>query len=159
VLSVLLGVEAVLVVSLGLSAILLGERAEGLAESVRQLAGRVSAEHEPNPALPVALEILQVRSQRIDWAPKLAALSGCIDNSLRLGEAHGQTKSRDREAQLELRGLIRGRDPQVEVVSRFVEALQEEPRIAEEFGHVQLGTIEGADRFHIICRPAGGGGP
>jgi len=153
----LLGVEALLAGALVVSAVLLSERTRSMEASIRELRIRVAAEVPPGAEVGTALELLQLRAARTLWAPKLVALSDCIDRSLILDEVRARVPSRGRAARLELGGVIHGGGSRVDQVSRFVGALRDEPRVAGEFPQINLETIEEDDRFLVTCSPAGGG--
>jgi len=151
-LALVLGLEAALLAALTTSGILLQERANALRRQTDELAAQL-------PELPpvdteFALEVLAERRERIDWMPKLAALSTVIQEGVRLSEIIGQTSWRRQGARLEVRGIIRGARPRMEDVARLAEALKGDVHIAEDFPAVRVSRIGSETDFRIICEPA-----
>lgn len=153
-LSVLVGLEVVLIVWLVLSAYLLDERVSRMRAQNAELAGRVEALDQPRPELAAANQILAFRRNRIDWSPKLSALSCLMDRSLMLDELHGQKQERGRPARLELTGTVLGaRTAGAEAVSRLMDEIRLEPRIVGDLPRVTLERIEGggSGQFQLVC--------
>jgi hypothetical protein len=151
--SALIGLEAVLLLLVGLSGLLLREQASSLRADVERLATRSSRVSQPSPELEITRAMLSTRAGRIDWSPKLAALPRAIDASLLLTEVTAQTGEKGRPTRLEITGSIRSEGGGMEPVSRFLESLRSDPFLADDFPVIKLGTIEGegAGRFQILC--------
>jgi hypothetical protein len=154
----LLGVALLQAAALFVSGHLLGEQVQALQASLPRLSSAQVAESEAAPEVQIARELLQVRSQRLDWTPKLAALSERILPSLRILQLEGRPRQKDSPALLELTGEIRASSAQLEAVSAFIQALQEDPRLAEDFPVIKLGNLqEGpASRFLVSCESRSG---
>jgi Tfp pilus assembly protein PilN len=155
-LSALVAAAALLVGTLFLSAELLGDQQAQLRGSIQRLEAALGTGGSRSAELDLARELFRRRSRRIDWSPKLAALSHQIDDGLRLTEVKGRTASKGRRALLEIGGELRGRERDTQAVLRFVESLGEDRRITGDFATVRLGTIEwsGGSRFQVGCHPA-----
>ncbi len=149
----LLGLELLVVGSLYLSASLLSDRADQLKEMLPGLQARIANYKQAGPELEIARQMLQLRDQRIDWAPKLAAMSEVIPPSLQLERLDGQIDIKREPAKLELEGkVIRGGD-HLEQVTDFISSLQADSRISTKFPGVRLETLKGdqSGQFQIVC--------
>ena len=155
-LAALTGAAGLLVVTLLLSAELLGDQKAQLQATNQRLETALGAEGTASAELDLARELLRRRARRIDWSPKLAALSHKIDDRLRLTEVNGRRASRGRGALLEVVGELRGRERDTQAVLRLVDSLGADPRITGDLTTVRLGTIEwsGGSRFQLLCQPA-----
>jgi len=151
----LLGLEFTLVGSLVMSAALLREQTSDYREGVARLAAFAQEAGQPDPLLETARQILNVRSSRIDWSPKLTALAAGISPSLQLDRVAGQCAAPKQSAQLEMTGGMRGGDVRLEDVSSFMEVLRSDSRITWDFPHIELGTLKGgsASNFRLLCVP------
>jgi hypothetical protein len=154
-LSGLFGLNMMLVASLFVSATLLQERQQVLAADSPQLVAEASTKNPPDPEMDLARELFRVRQGRTDWAPKLATLSEVIDSTLVLEQIRAEGRRKKVPARLELDGVTRGQNSNLEDVTRFISALRGDQRIREDFSRVSLGTIKsGVGEFQIICEPA-----
>jgi hypothetical protein len=151
---ILIGVETLLVGALVVSALLLGEQANVMREGYQRLASRVQGSGGPRPELAVAREMLFVRANRIDWSPKLAALSERIPPSLILKDVNGHSAAQRSAPQLEMTGEVHS-GVMLEQVSRFIQQLSEDPRMTTTFPSITLGTIGGGgvEEFQVVCKP------
>jgi Tfp pilus assembly protein PilN len=106
------------------------------------------------PGMAVALELLQVRQKRLDWAPMLRAVGDTIDARLILTGIRARSAGEQGNARLELTGLMRGDPPDMQAVPRFMEALRGGAIIRASLPQVQLGAMEeGVEgRFKIVCQ-------
>ena len=154
----LLGLEVALIGSLVLSASLLQEQTAAARHALPRLSEQLRTVDEMQPEVELAQQILKLRSARIDWSPKLAALGQQIDPSLRLVEVTGQAAAEKRPARLEMGGEVRERDANLEQVSKFIDELRADQRITADFTGIRLGTLKGgtANRFRVICTRQGG---
>lgn len=150
--SLLLAIEALLLVTLAVSSYLLRDQGRALQAEVDRLAARLDASSTDDATLGPARELVGIRRARIDWAPKLAALSGTIDPSLRIVSVEGTLPDRNRPRQLKLTGLSRDESSQREGVARFIDALRADRRIGADFPIIRLGTIQGGEsrRFQVV---------
>ncbi|MBI5836767.1 MAG: hypothetical protein HZB25_05960 [Candidatus Eisenbacteria bacterium] len=154
---VVLGIEVALIGALAVSAGLLGERAAALRAGLPRLESRIQAGAGSLPELQAARDLLQVRRERIDWSPKLAALSEQLDASLLLMRVTGHAPSRNSAARFEIEGIVRDGGRSLEQVSGLMARLRDEPRFSSDFPVVNLGTLgkQGTNRFELQCAPAG----
>ncbi len=152
----LLGAEALLVGGLLLSASLLDERVE----AAREATSRLEARLQERPALPardlaLGRAILQVRSGRIDWSPKLAAVGERIGPQLVLEELKGRAAGTRAGAELEMTGRFRSSGNDFEAADRFVGELRQDERFAGVFPRCDLQNVGGrGSGFTVVCRPA-----
>jgi hypothetical protein len=160
VLTGIIGVGVFFLITLVLSGVLLGERARDLRGEVERLSSHVRAGTRPQSELDLARETVRIRDARVDWSPKVAALSQQIDSRLQLIQMTGQSAGMGRPARLSLIGIWQGADTPMEPVSRFMERLRSDPRISQDFPDIELGTVQGGEsnRFQITCGPARTGG-
>jgi hypothetical protein len=158
--STLLGLQLLLVGSLILSAFLLEEQVRILGTAVPRLDRSVSGLGAPAPERDVARRLFAVRQERIEWSPMLAALADEISDSLAVVRIEGEVASPRDPAGLLIQG--RSEDPQARLgqVTRFIDGLRGDARLADRFPEIRLGTIKGdqAGQFQVICTPPGGGG-
>jgi Tfp pilus assembly protein PilN len=154
-LTVLVAAETVLVVALVISGTLLGERAGQLKAEIARLTGEASGGAAPPAEMNTAVELLEIRRGRLDWAPMLAAIADTIDPRLILTSISARTAGRQGNPRLEVTGTLRGASPDMQAVPRFMDALRVAPPIRESLPEVQLGTMEGGaeGRFTIVCQP------
>jgi hypothetical protein len=150
----ILGVEFLLVASLGLTGLLIREQADTLRGEAAELSQRAERGPTDEPELAVGREILRLREERIEWAPKLAVLSRSIDRRLRLSELEGRIGIRRQTPSLELKGEILP-GGSMQTVFGFVDELQSDSWISEDFPEIKLGNLEGggASRFLLVCEP------
>lgn len=150
--SLLLAVEALLLVTLAVSSFLLRDQGRALQADVQRLEARLGAISADDATLGPARELVGIRRARIDWAPKLAAISETIDPSLRIVTIEGTLPDRNRPRQLKLTGLSRDASSQREGVARFIDALRADRRIGADFPVIRLGTIQGGEssRFQVV---------
>lgn len=155
----LLGLELLVVGSLYLSASLLSDRAEQLRSSLPALEARIAAFKQPGPELETARQMVKLREQRIDWAPKLAAMYDIVTPSLQLERLAGQIAIKREPAKFELEGkVVRGGD-HLEKVTEMIVSLQDDSRIAAEFPGVRLESLKGdqSGQFMVVCGPGRNG--
>jgi hypothetical protein len=151
-LAVVLALEAALLAALTTSGILLQERARYLRSQTEQIAAALP--DLPPDNIDLALELLAKRRERIDWTPKLAALSAVIHDDVRLSEIIGQTPWRRQAARLEVNGVIRGARARMEDIARFADALKSESMITDDFPHVRVARLGSEADFRIVCELA-----
>lgn len=152
----LLGIEIVLVASFLVSGLLLREQAANQRATISRMSQQLRDEGVISPEVDIARQMLAVRQERIDWSPKLAALSERIDPSLILVRVSAFEEGREEGRLMEIEGTTRDETGLADV-SRFVGALREDPRIVGDLPDVQLGNIRGAEggRFLVVCRQEG----
>lgn len=154
-LAVLLTVEVVLVFTLIVSSLLLGEQASSLRAEVGRLSALVDGEASASPAelMHMARQIIHIRNSRIDWSPKLASVSDVIDNKVRLVQVVGQVAQKNGPARLSLSGVTEGAGDEMEAVTDFMKTLRTSNSIASDFPNIRLEAIEGtrSGRFRVVC--------
>ena len=157
--TILLGLEVVLVCTLVLSSILLGEQARSLKAEVGRLSGLVEQETSASPAelMHMARQIIQIRNSRIDWSPKLSSVSELIDSEVRLVQVVGQVAQKNGPARLSISGVAEGVNNEMDAVTSFMKTLRTSSSIAGDFPNVRLETIEGnrSGRFRVVCNSQG----
>jgi Tfp pilus assembly protein PilN len=138
-----------------LSVFLLQERIRMLRAEIDRLSSRALSAGLTQTELEAARGLVKVRQTRMDWSPKIAALSQDIDPRLQLVEVVGQVADKGRPARFSLVGVWRGTDTQMEPVSRFMDQLRKDQRISRDFPGIQLGTVQTdqSNRFQVICEP------
>ncbi|MBC8423608.1 hypothetical protein H8E07_05755 [bacterium] len=151
----LLGLEIVLVGALVLSDSLLRERSASLRSDLVQLEQRVAKETLDRPELSQALDLLEVRSDRIDWSPKFAALAEHIDESLVLMELDGRAFTNRERASLTISGQYRTDQGSLGTVSTYLDRLRGDGRLHGDFPQITLGNIrsDGKGEFDLLCAP------
>lgn len=149
----LLGLEALLVGAIALSGNLLGERIDDLEQNVTRLQTRLATETRERPELRLALDRLEIRASRMDWSPKLVALSDHIGEDLALAELQGRAGGRRDKASLVVSGRYRDERATIETVSAYLARLREDPRLNDAFDDISLGNIRGDGRgeFDLLC--------
>ena len=152
-LALLAGFVVLTIGSLSLSAILVSERVSGLKQQMQVQSARLDSKTEQYQVLQSAKEMLVIRSERIDWAPKLAALSGVISRDLILVQFDGEAARGKTEASLELWGEGIQADVQIGVFTELAESLGGHPRYLWDFPDLRLGTVQGGrkQRFQIVA--------
>lgn len=157
----IVGLEILFLGGSMLSVALLQERIRMLRADIGRLPLQTLSAGPTQPELEAARRLVQVRQTRLDWAPKIAALSQDIDPRLQLIEVVGQVADKGRPPRFSLVGVWRGTDTQMEPVSRFMEQLRKDQRISRDFPGIQLGTVQTdqSKQFQVICEsPTKGGG-
>lgn len=155
---VVLGSLGVLLIAVGVAnGILIAERRAALEKELTQ-SGSAPAGSEASPDLSMAKQLLQLRRERIEWSPKIAALAARTSPVLRLVEVRGEIERKGVPAYLEIQGVVRADAGGTEPVIAFIEGLREDPAVHGDFPEVSLGTLEGegSGRFRVICREGGG---
>jgi hypothetical protein len=155
--AVLLGTEALLVGGVVLSARLLEERVEATRVAAAPLEARFQAANQlPAEDLALARAILGIRTGRIDWSPKLAAVGERIGPNLTLVELKGRNSGARADAELQMSGRFRSGASDLEGANRFVADLRGDDRFALAFPDCALENIGGQRTgFTVICRPEG----
>jgi hypothetical protein len=153
VLVVLLGFEIMLVGVLLVSDHLLRERTALLHDDMPALSARVQSLTHPRPELDLAQELIAYRSGRIDWSPKLAALSEHCGASLLFLEVQGRGRSRHEQPRLTIRGKAQRNANSLEAVTEFMQRLRRDDRFRGEFDDIGLGNIRDGEfgEFEISC--------
>jgi Tfp pilus assembly protein PilN len=151
----ILGVEFILLISLGISGFLIREQVSSLGGEVARLSAKVqTVSAVESPEIEVARQLMTRRRDRIEWSPKLAVLSRTIGPKLRLSDLDGRMRIQRQPPRMQVTGTIRsGGD--VETVLEFIEALQAEDWLTRDFPEIRLGNLEGggASRFLLVCEP------
>ncbi len=157
VLTTVIAFEAVLIVALVITGVLLHERAGALQAEITHLSTDLQSQVQPRPDLEVARELLGLRRARIDWSPKLAALSQQIEPRLTLTSITGRAPDNVHPAAFEIAGRVRDERTGVEAVSRFIAALRADRRLNADFPEIQLGNLGGgsAGKFKVSCGALG----
>jgi hypothetical protein len=155
-LTVTSGLGIILIILITMSGFLLRERVVASRAEIRQMETRVSTESAPNDGAETAAEMMLIRTRRIDWSPKLAALAAGIPPSLKLQNLSANATERKRKASLEISGVILGSGADLGSVIAYVDDLKRDPRVTRDFSAVSLGSLGGSgqDLFHIVCEPA-----
>ncbi len=153
VLVILLGLEIMLVGVLLVSDRLLRERAALLRDDMPVLSARVQSLTHPRPELDLARELIAYRSGRIDWSPKLAALSEHCGSSLLFIEVQGRGRSQHEQPRLMIRGEARRHANSLEAVTEFMQRLRRDDRLRGEFDDIGLGNISDGEsgEFEVSC--------
>jgi hypothetical protein len=151
----IVGLEVLFLGGSLLSVFLLQEKIGMLRADIGSLPSRTLSVGTTQSELETARGLVKIRQTRLDWSPKIAALSQDIDSRLQLVEVVGQAADKGRPARLSLVGVWRGADTQMEPVSRFMEQLRKDQRISRDFPGIQLGTVQTdqSNRFQVICEP------
>lgn len=154
-LATLAGVGILLIAALFVSAYLLQERCASLEGEIQRLSEQVAHESRPGPELEVARQMLDLRRKRLDWSPKLAALSRRIGSSVKLQEVTGETARKGQPTRLELVGVTAGEGIRMEPVQTFIDGLRADPAMTEDFANIKLENVKGggSGRFQIVCLP------
>ena len=138
--------------TLFLSATLLAERRDSVAGDVPRLTAKLATESAPTRDLDLAREMFRIKTGRMDWSPKLAAIADLIEADLELHEIHAEAARKKTPASLEIRGTVAESQDNLEDVSRYVKALSQDERILDGFSQAKLGTIRsGEGEFQIFC--------
>ena len=155
-LAALVGAEVILVGSLAMSGFLLQERVSRLRLELRRWSAVTAGDTLRAQEVEIGRALRKLRRDRVDWSPKLSALSDLVPSSMVLVEVKGQTGGKGRPGQFTAMGETHDGTGQMETVSRFLERLRQDPRIGGDFPRVRLGTIgEGAStRVQVVCEAA-----
>lgn len=155
----LMGMILLVIGSLSLSALLLHEKMSSYTSQISSQVEALEGTAEQQRVLALADEIVYLRSSRIDWSPKLAALSEKIDPNLLLVEFKGNIADRGQPARLEMWGEALKDEVQISVFSNFVEVLRDDERFVQDFPGLHLGGIKDGKRtrFQVICNSGQGG--
>ncbi len=154
----LICVEALLIGLLAVSGILLGERVSGLRSGLAPLQERVAAAAQPRPERDVAQALIDMRLQRVNWSPKLAAIGQCLDGTLQLTGLNGKQAEKRTPAKFGIEGKVRNGRGELEKVTRYIDTLKTDARVTSNFPDIRLDSVkgDGTGRFSILCAPEGG---
>ena len=155
----LLGLEVLLVGAIILSDSLLREQVGALRTELPRLEAELVQATRERPELDQAVDMLDLRSQRVDWSPKLAAIAENLDPSLMLVELDARGITETERTRLNISGQYRNKKANLTTVSAYIEKLRQDPRFLDGFATVDLGNIrsDGAGEFDLVCKPAGEG--
>ncbi len=150
--SVVLGVNGLLVVSLVMGASLLQERYRALDGEVSRLQSMVEHHGDKAPGLELTRELFQLRHDRLEWSPLLASIAENIPSSLVLADVQGQTAHGRMQSHFEINGQGRGGSVAMADVSGFVNHLRDDPRVNVAFPDVSLGSVRSeTGLFQVVC--------
>jgi len=146
--------EAIAVGTLAVSGALLTEQQRELRRSIERLNVRVDQAPIASPTVERARELVTLRTKRIDWAPKLEAISGAIPPTLRLEELNGRVAAKRTPPELILEGRVKNDVEPLESVSSFLEELRRDSRMTRDYPVIELGALKGREgsEFEIVCR-------
>lgn len=153
-LAVLLGLQGGLVGALIVSGLMFGEQAA----SLRAAAERQRAQASLAPATAAEWDLQQrlfsVRTARIDWSPKLAAVSNEILPALRLSGLEGSVAQKGKPARLLVAGVLRDPAAGAEILTNFSDKLRASNPIRSDFPEIALETVASgsANEFVVACR-------
>ncbi len=158
-LSTFSGAVVLAIGSLVLSAFLISDRVDSLDEVVSDHMNRIQSQSALEKELISAREMLEIRSNRIDWAPKLAMLSEKLTEDLQIVEFEGATQRGKTAKKLAIVGESRNKEIQISVFTEFVNVLRIDPRISNDFSSLRLGSVGGGagTRFQILGDDSEGG--
>jgi hypothetical protein len=147
------GLEVLLAAGLALSAHLLREQESGLAAEAARLSEVIGARKSPPVIDDPTRELIALRAARRDLTPKLIAIAErCQAGTVLSGiELKGGSK---RGGTLRLTGEIRPSREAMPVVTRLIDDLKGDRRIAADFPQVRLGGFQEAT-FQVTCSDTG----
>ena len=124
---------------------------------IPRLSENLRTETRPTLELDVVQQLVQVRQERIDWAPKLAALSARIDSTLQLARVSGRVGVKKTPAYFDLRGKLIADQQDLQIIYDFIDDMREDPRLADDFPNIKMEAFKGGTecQFDLVCRPAG----
>ncbi len=150
--AVVLGVNALLVVSLVMGTSLLQERCHALESDVTRLRSMTDRDGGIAPGLELTRELFQLRHDRLEWSPLLASVAENIPSSLMLSDILGQAARQRVQSHFEVNGQSRGGSVAMADVSGFVNHLHDDPRVNTAFPGVSLGSVRSeTGEFQIVC--------
>ena len=151
-----IGVEAFVLVGLLLTGALLTKRANDIASSITRMSSVITPTETAAPAIEVARELVQLRETRIDWAPKLTAISKEIQPILLVNNIDGRAAAKKIPARLRIEGEVRDGNEPLENVSQFLEGLRRDASVSKDFSAIELGSLKGraSTEFELVCRTA-----
>ncbi len=137
----------------------LGDERQRLRTSIPVLQENLVTDKRPALELDVVQQLVTIRRERIDWSPKLAALSARIDSSLQLVRIDGTIRVKRAPARFDLQGELPGTDLNLHIIYSFIDELRGDPRVVEDFPSIKLEAFKGGrtSEFDVICRPVGRG--
>lgn len=154
----LICLQSLVIALLAVSGILLSERASGLRLGLTPLQQRVAEASQPQPERQVAQALIDMRLNRVDWAPKLAAVGERLDDTLQLTRLSGKMAERRTPAKFEVGGKVRNGRDELEKVTRYIDALKGDPRVTANFPDIRLDSVkgDGSGKFNVYCASEGG---
>jgi len=153
------GVVVLAIGSLIMSAFLINDRVASLSEIVSHQTNLIQNQSALEHELVSAREMLEIRSKRIDWAPKLAMLSEMLTEDLQIVEFEGAIERGKTKKKLAIIGETGDEDVQISVFTGFVDMLRMDPRLSNDFSSLRLGSVGGGSgtRFQILGDDSEGG--
>ncbi len=145
--------------SLVLSAIIINGRLSLASSYVAEQNSRIASQTALETELLSLREMLDIRAQRIDWAPKLAMLSEKMHEDLQIVDFDGCNDRGKKPKKLTILGESRNKDLQISVFTEFVDILSIDPRLSNDFANLRLGSVGGGagNGFQIIGDDSEGG--
>lgn len=153
----MLGLEIVMVGALVLSGNLLGERARDLSADMPAFLANIQEQTRQNPEMELVRSLLELRQNRIDWTPMMAALAESCGPDMVLYEISGRSHDENDLPLLSISGLVEKEQTSLETVSSFLERIRDDDRIADSFEEIEVGNIRGggSGEFDVICAGKG----
>jgi Tfp pilus assembly protein PilN len=155
VLTVVAGLQVVLIGSQFLNASMLDEQITALDSELPRLEQFISVETQSSPEILVAKDLLDIRRARTDWAPSLASLSHAVDRPVFLVKLSGNSSSKNTPAGITISGEQKRSKDQLEQITGLMNRLRSNQAFHENFSSIALGKIKGGDSgaFVINCSP------
>ncbi len=148
------GIQAFVIGSLVLNAQFLDSKIDSVSAELPRLEEYIQTESVPREDLVTARELVELRRNRVDWAPKLAALSHAVTRNVKLVKLEGRRENADSPATLAINGEAKVDSKQLERVSAFLGRLREDDAFGPSFASITLGNVK-ADingGFDVNCR-------
>ena len=148
------GLQILVIASLALNAHFLDTKAAQVSGDLPRLEEYIQRESEPRADLQTAQELLAIRRARVDWAPKLAAISRADVSGVDLVKLEGHHEQAAAPASLTIAGEARVDDRQLKRVGVFMTMLRDDEAFGPDFVSITLGNVksDAAGGFDISCR-------
>ncbi len=155
VLTVVAGLQVVLIGSQILNARMIDEQITALESEMPRLEQYLSLETRSSPEILIAKDLLDIRRARTDWAPSLASLSHAVDRPVFLVKLTGNSADKHNAAGIAISGEQKNNKDQLEQITGLMNRLRSNPAFHENFSSIALGKIKGGDSgaFVINCSP------
>ena len=135
------------------SSFLVRDQVNALRRGLPVLEQRVGAAESVGDRIQVARQLVKVRARRLDWAPKLVAVSEALDVGLVLEKIDATSTLKGQGSHMTISGRSRAPGTTLGAISGYTDALRDESRIAVDFPVATLENIRSdGGGFEIRCQ-------
>ncbi len=148
------GLQIFVICSLLLNSQFLGTKIDSVSEELPRLEQYIQQESAPRIDLMAAQELLEIRRERIDWTPKLAALPQAMVQDISLVKLEGHHENVGAPPSMFIVGESKVDNHQLDRVGTFLATLRNNDDFGRSFTTITLGNVkaDATGGFEVSCR-------